>query len=484
MKRREFIKKTGCALSLGAVATQFRHLGLMDALAQTGGGMPGPYRALVCIFLKGGNDGNNTLIPAHEDKSVSNYADYSAARQPQGLAIRQSSLLRLEVPRLGKLVYGLHPALGAVDGGLNAGIHELWGQGKLAIATNVGCLAAPLTREEYLNRTAPIPDQLFSHSNQIAQTQAGRADQTVFSGWGGRTADRMTHSSNPAGLVPMVTSIKDVQLFSSGASTLPMTIKDSSRGLDQVLALHGFTGTTEAQARLRALNEIRSQELDQEYIAAASHIADQAVQASQALSGYEEVSVDFPNTEIGRQLKQVARLVKKRTELNVTRQIFFCQVDGFDSHNNQLGAQENLLGDFSQAARAFYDELVVQGISGDVTTFTMSDFGRTLNPAGSGGSVGSDHGWANHLFVFGDSVIGGDFYGLDTTNGTPFPTLALSGPDDSDSGAGARGRWIPTTAVEQYAATLARWYGLAEEDMTTVFPNLNVFSGSDLGFMN
>jgi uncharacterized protein (DUF1501 family) len=486
--RREFLKRSGCALGMTALATQFQHFGLMNALAQKTndkiGGIPGNYRAIVCIFFAGGNDGNNTVIPKHNDSSVSNYADYSAQRNPQGLAIAQKSLLNIRVPRMGNLIYGLHPALGAVEGGINNGIYELWAKGKMAIATNVGTLAKPITREEYINRTAPIPYQLFSHSDQIEQSQSGRSDIKSYTGWGGRLSDKMTSTSNPGGLVPMITSIKGVQLFTSGALTLPLTIKHAATELDRVLALHGFNPSTESQARLAALNEIRTQDLDQEYVAAASRISDQAVQASQALSSFEEVTVDFPDTEIGKQLKQIARMIKKRGELNVNRQVFYCQVDGFDNHSNQVGIQNSLLTEFSQAARAFYDEMGVQGISGDITTFTMSDFSRTLNPAGLGDAVGSDHGWGNHHFVIGDSVIGGDFYGLDTSNGTPFPTLALNGPDDSDNGTGARGRWIPTTSVEQYAATIARWYGLAENDMLSVFPNINAFSGSDLGFMN
>jgi uncharacterized protein (DUF1501 family) len=137
----------------------------------------------------------------------------------------------------------------------------------------------------------------------------------------------------------------------------------------------------------------------------------------------------------------------------------------------------------SQAVRAFYEEMVVQGISNNVTAFTMSDFARTFNPAGTGAAVGSDHAWANHMFVVGGAVSGGDFYGVNTSNGTPFPTLQMNGPDDADNGTNARGRWIPTTSVEQYAATLARWYGLSDADMPIVFPNIGNFATSNLGFM-
>jgi uncharacterized protein (DUF1501 family) len=172
--------------------------------------------------------------------------------------------------------------------------------------------------------------------------------------------------------------------------------------------------------------------------------------------------------------------------LNINRQIFFCQIGGFDTHNNQQNnqtGQVGLLASLSQSMRAFYDEMVAQGLSDRVTMFTMSDFSRTLNPAGSGASVGTDHAWANNMLVLGSAVTASDFYGVNTTNGTPFPTLAFNGPDDADSGTNARGRWIPTTSVEQYAATLARWYGLPETDMTGVFPLIANFPTSNLGFM-
>jgi uncharacterized protein (DUF1501 family) len=281
----------------------------------------------------------------------------------------------------------------------------------------------------------------------------------------------------------MITSISGAQLFTAGQSTLPLAISDSRTTLDLVLNPQGFNTTAASQARLAAFNQLRAQDLESKYVAAASHITDQAMQANQALQVRQEVTVTFPNTSIGYQLKQVARLIKKRTDLNVNRQIFYVQLGSFDTHNGQIAAQSTLLSQFSQAARAFYDEMIVQGALNNVTLFSMSDFSRTLNPAGTGASAGSDHAWANHMFVLGGSVLGGDFYGVNTSNGTPYPTLQMNGPDDADSGTNARGRWIPTTSVEQYAATLARWYGLPETDLATVFPNIGNFPTNNLGFM-
>lgn len=479
------MKKTGCALSMVTLATQVEHFGLMSALAQkvdsdvqTGG----DYKALVCIFLAGGNDGNNTVIPNHNSGSVSNYAAYAAARNTQGLAIAQNQLLPINVPRMGNLTYGLHPSLGPVTGG-NNGIHELWAQGKLAVVTNCGTLVTPTTKTQFQQRTVPLPYQLFSHSDQVQQFQAGVAGSVSFTGWGGRISDRMTGMSNPSALIPMITSINGAQLFTSGQSTLPLAIANANTALNQVLNPQGFNTTAESQARMAAFNQLRLQDLGANYVAAASHITDQAMQANAALSTFDEVTVNFPTSNIGQQLKQVARVIKKRTDLNINRQIFYCQLGGFDTHNNQVLGQSTLLSQLSQAMRAFYDEMGMQGEQNNVTMFTMTDFGRTFNPAGSGGAVGSDHAWSNHLFVVGGSVIGGDFYGVNTSNGTPFPSLVFNGPDDADSGTNARGRWIPTASVEQYAATMARWFGLAENNMSQVFPNIGNFGNSNLGFM-
>ncbi|MEZ5308187.1 MAG: DUF1501 domain-containing protein [Pyrinomonadaceae bacterium] len=489
--RRDFVKKAGCALGMAGLATQFVHFGRMSVLAQRSRdaakkqgslGTTG-YKAIVCVFLGGGNDGNNTLVPLHTDSGISNYNDYAAARSAAGLALAQGSLLPISVPAMGNLSYGMHPAFGQQTNG-NAGIHPLWATGKLAWVTNVGTLVSPMTKAQYQNNSIAKPSQLFSHLDQVNQYQAGRSDTFSFSGWGGRLSDDMNQSSNPGGLIPMVTSIDGAALFTAGQTTQPMAIDDSSTPLNEVLNPIGFGNDSWSQARLAAFNQIRSLDLNNNYVNAASNVTEAAMQANEALSTFQEVTVGFPNTGIGRQLKQVARLIKKQADLNVERQVFYTERGGFDTHNGQLNAQNNNLAQVSQAVRAFYDEMVVQGRESEVTVFMMTDFGRTMNPAGSGGNVGSDHGWGNHMFVLGGAVNGGDFYGVDTSNGTPFPNLTIDGPDDATSNAAnARGRWIPTTGVEQYAATIARWFGLPEADIPLVFPNIGAFSTSNLGFM-
>jgi len=485
--RREFLMRSGCALGMTALATQMRHFGLMSAMAQESDRsdvVPSDYRALVCVFLAGGNDGNNTIIPNHNDASISNYTAYSNARSAQGLAIAQANLLSISVPRMGGLAYGLHPSFGSgVAGAINNGLHELWAQGKMCAVTNVGTLVAPMTRAQYQNHSVQRPYQLFSHSDQVGQYQGGRSDTESFTGWGGRIADLRTAPDNPSGLVPMITSISGAQLFTAGQNTLPLAIADSGTSLANVLNPQGFSSSAANQARLAAFNSLRTIDLSSQVVAAASEITSEAMQANAALQTSQEVTVTFPNTGLGRQLKQVARLIKKRTDLSINRQVFFVQIGGFDTHNGQITTQANQLADVSQSMRAFYEEMIVQGISDKVTQFTMADFSRTLNPADTGSNVGSDHAWANYHFVVGGAVTAADFFGINTSNGTPFPTLTMNGPDDADNGSSARGRWIPTTSVEQYAATLARWFGVPSGNLSTVFPLIGNFTNTDLGFL-
>lgn len=497
--RREFLKKSGCALGMVSLATQMQHMGMISALAQTvdkqqtdepEGGES--YKALVLLYLSGGNDGNNVVVPNHNDASVSNYTAYSNARTPQGLALAQNTLLPITVPRMGNLSYGLHPNLGVLplsgNTVINRGIHDFWtgtNGVKMAIVPNVGTLVRPLTKAQYQNSAFQKPYQLFSHSDQVNQSQTSIANTQAFTGWGGKLSDRMTAGNNPNAIIPMITSIAGTQLFTAGQTTLPMAIGQANdtgaTNLGSVLNPQGFTNTG-GPARLTAFNQIRTYDLDSNYIAAASHITNKAMEANAALQGSLEVTTPFPYTGIGRQMKQVARLIKERLDLNVNRQIFYVQIGSFDTHTNQLSGHVSLLTQVSQAVRSFYDEMVAQGVHNDVTTFTLSDFGRTLNPAGSGGGVGSDHAWGNHMFVFGGSVVQSDFYGVNTTNGTPFPTLTIgaSGPDDTDSNSGSRGRWIPTTSVDQYAATLAKWFGLPDAQQSQVFPNIGNFPPTSL----
>lgn len=454
-----------------ALATQMRHFGLMNVLAQEKSDEPdaggaNEYRALVCVFLSGGNDSNNMIVPNYDE----GYNLYAEARASQMLALPRASLLPITPPSMGGQVYGFHPNM--------TDLHGLWGQGKLAVVCNVGSLAQPLTRAQYQSG-APRPYQLFSHSDQVEQFRTAVSTTKVATGWGGRAADR-TLSLNTGAAIPSISSIAGATVFNIGNNTSPLIVAPSPTPLNQVLTLNGFgaTGADEA-ARREAMNNIRA--LDQNFtmIQNTSIETQKALNVSAQLSQDPPLTVTFPNTTLGNQLRQVAKLMKFRGQLNMSRQIFYVQLGGFDTHTGQINGQGNLLTQVSQAMKAFYDETVAQGIASQVTTFTMSDFNRTLNPGASGSNAGSDHAWAGHHLVMGGAVRGGDFFGRPTTNGTFFPTLVNNGPDDAE----IRGRFIPSVAIEQYAATLARWYGVPEADIPLVFPNITTFAGTDIGFM-
>jgi uncharacterized protein (DUF1501 family) len=464
--RRDFLRTAACAVGGAALASTVESFGLMDAFAQAGSG----YRALVCVFLNGGNDGNNMVVPLDQ----TGYGQYNAVRSTAGLAIPQASLLAVNPPSQGRQ-FGLHPNMPEMQ--------SLFNQGKLAVVCNTGPLVEPLTRTTYLNGTGKKPLQLFSHSDQVALWQTSVANSVSQTGWGGRIADRMDAINAPATFSHSV-SISGVSTFLTGSATRQLAIADASNALANLLPLT-MTGTSsEVASRRAAFDQIRAADLGARLVKASADTRASALQTSAQLSGvaFRNFTTAFPATSIGRQLLQVGRLIAERNTFGMKRQIFFVQAGGFDTHTTQRGAgatQDTLLQQLSQALNAFYQLLknevtpvVGTDATQDVTVFTLSDFGRTLQPSGSGAAVGSDHGWGSHHLVLGGAVRGGDFYGT-------FPALALGGPDDADN----RGRWIPTTSVEQYAATLASWYGLSAGDFPAVFPLLNRFPVTNLGFL-
>ena len=465
--RREFLLQAGYACvgyALGAAAftAGVERFGLINALAQGSD----DYKALVCVFLAGGNDGNNMIVPT----STTEYNAYAAARSSSGLAIPQASLLPITPYSLNS-PFGLHPNMPEMQ--------TLWSQQKLSVVCNVGPLVQPLSKQQYQSG-APRPYQLFSHSDQVAQWQTAIADRVGRSGWGGRLADLY---GTPASGVPMLTSLSG-GIFTRGQTENPLSIESAPTALNQVLVLNGFGTSTEEAERRNSMQYLRTIDRDSSLVRATGDTTQRALDVGSRFNSDPTLATVFPNTTLGNQLKQIAKVIKLNqtsASLGLNRQIFFCQLGGFDTHANQLGTQAGLLTQLSQAVKAFHAATVELNLENQVTAFTLSDFGRTLQPAGSGGTVvGSDHAWGNHHFVVGGAVRGGDFYGVAGANGTIFPTLRLGGPDDTDT----RGRWIPTVSVEQYAATLATWYGVAASDLPVVFPNIARFPTADLGFMN
>lgn len=474
--RREFFRRTSCA-ALGAAAfgASLKQFGLMSALAQDNVGAMGaqgtaaaaaaPYKALVCIFMFGGNDANNMVVPV----DATRYAAYNAVRGPSGLAIAQGSLLPINPPSAG--AFGLHPNM--------TELASLFNSQKVAVVANVGSLVQPLTRAQYRSGSSR-PYQLFSHNDQQEIWQSARGDVRTQTGWGGRAADKVVALNQGSGF-PITTTVAGSAVFAQGLVTQPLGIAPAPTALNQVLVLSGFNTSPEATARKNSMDFLRTIDRQATLVAVASDQTEQAIQVRAALQVDPVLATQFPGSGIGNQLKQVAKVMKlNQTTLGLSRQVFFCSIGGFDTHQNQLAAHQSLYSQLSQAMNAFYNATVELGIQNSVTTFTQSDFGRTFEPSGSNaGVVGSDHGWGGHQFVMGGSVLGGNFYGVNGANGTVFPTLQLTGPDDADD----RGRWIPTTAVEQFGATLSSWFGVSAADLPTVFPLLSRFATPNLGFV-
>jgi uncharacterized protein (DUF1501 family) len=433
--------------ALGATGILSR-FGWMNALAQSS--QP-DYKALVCIFLAGGNDGHNTVVPLTQ----SQFNAYKAARGTMALPDNNGPLLQVETPDA--TPYGLNPGLAAIQ--------PMWAQNKLAVLANVGMLVQPVTRPQYLANAASVPTNLFSHADQVQQMQSGVPSPAAGSGWGGRAADQV-QALNGASTFPTTFSIAGPALFCNGnivesAALLPGFNLDAD-GMQ--LWPQGA-----ADARKLGLQQVIQLNSGLALVQAANKVRQDASSLNAMLTGSSmNLNTVFPGTTLGAQLKQVAAIMKLRGSTGMSRQVFFCSLGGFDTHGSQSWQQWDLLRQVSEALLAFYNATIELGIPDRVTSFTLSDFGRTLQPSGTG----TDHGWGNHHLILGDAVKGGAMYGT-------FPTMALGGPDDS----GSRGAFIPSTSTEQFGATLAKWLGVPSQQMSSVFGNIGNFGTPDLGFM-
>src|SRR5579862_5103919 len=446
--RRKFLR-IGCrSLGMLGAASLVGRFGRVNALAATA--CPTDYKALVCVFLFGGNDGNNTLIPISTPSNPANsYSTYAQVRA--GLALPQAGLNVIGNSKGDQ--FGLHPNL--------TELAALYNNKQVAVLTNVGTLVTPLTQNQYKNQLAAIPSNLFSHLDQQTEWQTALAQGAGVTGWGGRVADAI-QGCNTAGF-PTILSVGGNALFATGAQTSPATANPG-----QILGLQGFSTSAASAARRAALQDLLTFDNGVTLVQASNTIAtngvNQANFLNEALAGGKALTTVFPNTSLGQQLAQVAKIINVRVALGMRRQIFFAYLGGFDTHDLELNDQGTGLAQVSQAMKAFYDSTVEMGTADQVVTFTESDFGRTLQPSG-GATLGTDHAWGSHHFVMGGAVKGGDIYGT-------FPTLELSGPDDANN----RGVWIPTTSLEQYGGALATWFGVNSSQLATVFPNLANFT--------
>jgi len=473
VNRREFLRKSICA-ALGGTGlyTALGNLNLVAAAANAA--TPSDYKALVCVYLYGGNDSFNTIVPY----DAAHYAQYAASRRNLALVqadVTANALKALAPPSDGGR-YGLHPAMGnqTANGG-NAGLPALFNSGKAAIVANVGSLLYPITSAQYKQGAVPTPPQLFSHDDQTSQWQTARPDDANSLGWGGRVADLLY--ANNAGQVPMSISLSSSNLFQRGAIVDQYAMDPSGvtamsylgDGPESWVGGDNPDGITAYNALIA--HGVQSHVLERAFADATSRSISIYTLLNSALNPATPppaLATTFPDNELGNQLSMVAQLIRARATLGMNRQVFFVSAGNFDTHANQLNDQQDNLSALAQALNAFYNATVELGVANNVTAFTASDFGRSL-PVNS---TGTDHGWGGHHFVVGGAVRGGRYYGT-------MPSLVPTGnPDDT-----GYGQIIPTTSVDQYAATLATWLGVGASDLATIFPNLGRFSTSNLGFV-
>jgi uncharacterized protein (DUF1501 family) len=459
--RRQFLK-TASALSIAGNATPWaiNLASIGSAAAQT---VPSDYKALVCIFMYGGNDHSNVIVPVDN----AGYQQYAQSRT--NLALAQATLLPLVAPTNASLAgrqVAMRAEMNQAFAAPQVGLKGLYDAGRLAVLSNVGTLRVPTTMQQYRARSVPLPPSLFSHNDQQTNWQASpTAREGTRIGWGGLIGDLFAASNQFQNFTCM--SASGGTVFLSGRSTIQMQI--GNNGAVQINALNNQTlfGGQQIGATVRTImTSDRTQTLEKDYNVINKRAADSAQALNTALANVT-LTTTFPNSGIGNQMRNVARIIAARTALGSRRQVFHVNIGGFDQHSGLVGGHGPLWANISQAVGAFYAATVEMGIADKVTTFTASDFGRTLNSNGDG----SDHGWGAHHIVAGGAVKGGDVYGA-------FPTVVLGGPEDV-----GRGNLLPAQSVVQYAGTLATWFGVPATDLPTVIPGVENFA-ADLGFMN
>ncbi len=463
--RRKFLR----AAAAGGVAYAFgRTSGTVYAQAVGTGGFA-DYKALVCLFLFGGNDSWNTVVPT----STAEYDAYYVARgggTASSLAIPQASLLSIPtlVPDPAGVTYGLHPNM--------SGLRDLFAAQKAAVIANVGPLIRPTTKAQYQQAATSgheLPPQLFSHNDQQDQWHSLRGKAILRSGWAGRVADVLNAQTGGQQLSLNV-SLAGQTYFQASDVARPYVM-----GATGAATFSGFGASGTALARRNAFQSIanasRTSTSNTVYERGFASVQQRAVQfadtVNTALAGARNFAA-LPDSGVTlsplqQQLRTVAKMIDAHASLAMSRQIFFVSTGGFDQHDDLVADQPALLGNVSTSIKSFHDALAEIGLDGNVTLFTHSDFGRTLTSNGDG----ADHAWGGVQFVVGGAVRGQRLYGQ-------YPVLSLGGPQDVGGG-----RFIPTTSADQYAATLASWFGVADADLAKVAPNIGNFAQRNLGFM-
>jgi uncharacterized protein (DUF1501 family) len=450
--RREFLKRASAVSMTGVAAPWALNLAAMGEAAAAAAT---DYKALVCVFLYGGNDYANTVVP-YDQTSHTAYVNQRAA-----IAIDRASLgatvLNPTTGLPGGRQYALAPEL--------APLIPVFDAGQMAVMLNVGTLVQPTTKLQFTNKTVPLPPKLFSHNDQQSVWQSS-APEGSTSGWGGRMGDLFAAGNGNATFTCVSVAGNAVYLSGQSAVQYQVTTSGSVPLSALKTPLFGSQACSDALKNLVTAPGTHLFETEHARVMKRSIEADATL--TSALAGTTALRTVFPaGNSLASQLAMVARMISARTALTAKRQVFFVSIGGFDTHDGVLTEHPVLMATVGQALAAFQAATVELGVANNVTTFTASDFGRTLTTDGDG----SDHGWGSMHFVLGGAVKGKAFYGA-------APVIANNGPDDV-----GQGRLLPSMAVDQFGATLAKWFGVSDTDAASVLPNIGNYSVRDLGFM-
>lgn len=447
IERRDFLKLLATSMpQTGVGLSSLAAMGNLAAQTATDS------KFLICLYMRGGNDQSNTIIPT----STSEYKAYSTARPT--ICLTSASTVAITPDAFTGPTLGLHPSLPFVA--------QLFNQGKAAILANVGNLVVPTTQSQWNKglATVPVPLQLFSHSDQETQWYTAMPQQPSQTGWLGRAADLLMDTYNPNNPLSMCLSIGRASLLVTGSKALPYKI--TPWGSPYAYPLNGIQGSGVAITSFKGLYQNRTNLMESQLgsVLNRSISSESLVTAAQSAVKF---TTAFPSTLLGNQFYGVARMMSSAKALNQRRQVYYVDIDGFDFHDTLVTRQADRLTELNNAIAAFYNYLQESGLWSQTVVFTASDFGRALQSNGQG----ADHGWGSHQFMFGGPVRGKRIYGK-------WPTVALLGAEDA-----GQGRLIPTTSLDQYAATLATWLGVSSTDIKTVLPNIGNFASSNLGFL-
>ncbi len=473
--RRAFLRRAGQLAFTGAALPTALNL---VAMGEAAASQASDYKALVCVFLFGGNDYANTVVTYDE----ASYARYNTVRggHPDfsggGIALARAdlaaTLLQPRTPLANERQYALPPEM--------SGLANLFNRGAAAVQLNVGPLMAPMTRADYNNPSMKRPPRLFSHNDQQSVWQTSSAEGAT-TGWGGHLGD-LALASNGANHVLTCVSVAGNTVFLSGEQALSYQVSSGGAVKINSLSQPVYNAPAVRDALLQLALQERSHRLENAYNQVTARAFSTEATVSDALSAFPATDAPFSHfpsqNSLADQLKLVARMIAARDRLGTRRQVFFVSLGGFDLHDNLMAKQPVLLGQVSSALTAFHEATVSLKVAEQVTAFTASDFGRTLQSNGDG----SDHGWGAHHFLVGGSVRGQAFYGQ-----APPVSVTNSTTDTDDQWHVGQGRLLPSTSVDQYAATLAKWFGVPTSAMATIVPNLRQFGGgdypTDIGFM-